>query len=545
MYQYYPLLSPTVAPTSPIPSSSSKGTPPAPAPPPSRTRIRKSHCRRHIVLVCSFVAALVGFLFYGGVSSPPTAKLFSSDSGIFRAGSRVFCKSQDDPRSCGSDSHQQASFKPDHSTTTTSTSNYYSRALDTVQRLQSSTIMEYPDTPPASATFPTARDNHAVDLDNIPVLPNNAQLTYLAEGAANVIYRLTFPGTSPSTPPPGNGESADNGSFSSGPDPMYHNRLLRVRKSLPSAQPNLLAYKFLSTTAFPLFPPQLYVDTKLIRVSSTILHREINNLKSLEANGLRPEKRHGLYLETETEEFGFLITDMSPHCVAANPPTDGSPASTSVRTGAAELTREILVEFKPKWVVQSPSAPKNWRRCRTCALRAMKAANNEDKGRGFCPLDLSSGSEPRIRRAVRTLVPSKAPKGFLVKPGSTWEEEKARLEDFIVKFALKSELVPLLKSLQARLDPKGPLEADMSEGGDFLTAMTLRDLTLFLKVDLDGGNIEARVGDLDLKSSAQGKGEYWMGLEKQLIDGGWYTGGDGEGCRGEEGKEGKLGCWFL
>ncbi len=37
------------------------------------------------------------------------------------------------------------------------------------------------------------------------------------------------------------------------------------------------------------------------------------------------------------------------------------------------------------------------------------------------------------------------------------------------------------------------------------------------------GTIEARLGDLDLKSPTGIKVEYWRNLEEQLIDGGWYT----------------------
>lgn len=36
--------------------------------------------------------------------------------------------------------------------------------------------------------------------------------------------------------------------------------------------------------------------------------------------------------------------------------------------------------------------------------------------------------------------------------------------------------------------------------------------------------IEARLGDLDLKTSSGPKAEYWRNVEKQLIDGGWYMG---------------------
>jgi len=37
------------------------------------------------------------------------------------------------------------------------------------------------------------------------------------------------------------------------------------------------------------------------------------------------------------------------------------------------------------------------------------------------------------------------------------------------------------------------------------------------------GAIEARLGDLDLKSSNRKKAEYWRNLEEQLTDAGWYT----------------------
>lgn len=40
------------------------------------------------------------------------------------------------------------------------------------------------------------------------------------------------------------------------------------------------------------------------------------------------------------------------------------------------------------------------------------------------------------------------------------------------------------------------------------------------------GNIEARLGDLDMKTGAGGKAQYWLDLEHQLITQGWYTGTD-------------------
>lgn len=38
------------------------------------------------------------------------------------------------------------------------------------------------------------------------------------------------------------------------------------------------------------------------------------------------------------------------------------------------------------------------------------------------------------------------------------------------------------------------------------------------------GPIEIRLGDLDLKTGAGGKAQYWLDLEHQLISQGWYMG---------------------
>jgi inositol-pentakisphosphate 2-kinase len=321
-------------------------------------------------------------------------------------------------------------------------------------------------TPPSmTATTP--------DLSAVPLLPDGIELSYLAEGAANIIYRLT-PASA-----------------------FTHARLLRLRKTLPSAQPNLQAYHYLSHTALPLFPSHLLVKTTLIRLPPDLLAAENARLKQLEAEGKRPKKRAGMYLETE-EEFGFLVADMTPH----------SP-------------RQLLVEFKPKWVVQSPSAPATAKCCRTCALRLKKGAKE-----GFCPLDLASGEKTRVQQALGYLLPTKAPKGFEVR--GSWEEERGRLEEKVVAWVLESELMPVLKGLQERLDPDGPL-GDMGER--FTDAMTVRDLTVFLRVDMDvDGAVECGVGDLDMKTMEGGKREYWMDTERGLIEEGWYDGREGGVC---------------
>lgn len=40
----------------------------------------------------------------------------------------------------------------------------------------------------------------------------------------------------------------------------------------------------------------------------------------------------------------------------------------------------------------------------------------------------------------------------------------------------------------------------------------------------DRDKVEVRLGDLDLKTGAGGKAQYWLDLENQLIAQGWYMG---------------------
>lgn len=62
-------------------------------------------------------------------------------------------------------------------------------------------------------------------------------------------------------------------------------------------------------------------------------------------------------------------------------------------------------------------------------------------------------------------------------------------------------------------------------------AMTLRDCTIFLRIPAaagsDGGEgegeVEAKLGDLDLKNS-EAKLGYWMELERDLAEQGFYAG---------------------
>lgn len=293
---------------------------------------------------------------------------------------------------------------------------------------------------------------------SIPTLPGDAALHYLAEGAANVIYRFSFP--PPSPPTTSNLADLDQGSESQTPppteiqalryDPIFERRLLRLRKALPSSTPNAQACAALHEIFFPLFP---LIAHDLVRLPPNFLHSANEALRALEVIGGRPQKRHGLYL-AEDEPHGVLVTDMTPNTAKG----------------------EILVEFKPKWLVQSHSAPRGWKRCRTCALRQQRNAIRRAKGKqeegGFCPLDLASMDPARVQRAVRFIATVKHTKGW---------QDLDQLRQRITTFLLESTAIPKLKGLQEELDKVGVLAADTSSR-EYLMAATIRDCSIYIKV---------------------------------------------------------------
>lgn len=158
---------------------------------------------------------------------------------------------------------------------------------------------------------------------------------------------------------------------------------------------------------------------------------------------------------------------------------------------------------------------------------------------------MASGSEERVRRAAAFLVPAVKPAGLVLRGAETWDATRVAVAEHVVRYLVDGDLMPTLKGLHGTLDPYGPVgmrERAEEERTRFMAAMTVRDLTVFLRIDLDGREgeiegVEAKVGDLDLKTGAAGKWEYWESVEKTLMEGGWYGGS-------EEGAEEK-GVWCM
>ena len=283
------------------------------------------------------------------------------------------------------------------------------------------------------------------------------RLEYLAEGAANVVYRIFPPSSSldhteadlhfspdvesSTTPPPSEIEPLEL-------DPVFSGKLVRLRKTSSTVSVAETQRHFVEVIK-PRFLAENLVQTTLMQLSPDLLRRCNADLRQLEASGKRPEIRRGTYL-AEDERYGALVTDMT--CSSY----DGS--------------GHRNVEFKPKWLAVSPSAPVDSRRCRTCALTAMKAVKSEGlPTEGFCPLSLVTGNRHMIQETVDRIVGSNNPNGEQLL--------RRRLTDFLYQ----NPLLRRLRDLQVEFDPDGPLTADLANQR-FLAAMTLRDCTLFLKV---------------------------------------------------------------
>lgn len=268
----------------------------------------------------------------------------------------------------------------------------------------------------------------------------------------------------------------------------------------------------------PLFDEDHIVDQCLVEIKTAKVIERLNKelegwekwpypIKgSLRSMDRRPTKRHGIYLADD--EHGLLVTDMTPGRKSP------SYAEALLTLDSGELSEEVT-QFKPKWLLPSPSAPPGSVRCRQCARVARLGAEMARQDppitpNRFCPLDLVSEYSRDVELVALQMERSPA--------------KAARLQRWLET----NTVLPRLRDMQRKFDPEGIFKSDPTTE-EFRLAMTLRDCTLFLRMpglDEDDDKIEARLGDLDVKSPA--KADYWRKCEQELIDEGWYTGTEKE-----------------
>ena len=273
------------------------------------------------------------------------------------------------------------------------------------------------------------------------------ELKYFAEGAAYIVYQIG----QPRTRLPFEDKDFEPSSRKDGQptiDPRIKGKLLRLRKQTPSSVPVKESHKFFKRKIEPLFPRGMLLEQELCELSPDLLKHYNKELKRDEKQQyLRNKGRAGTYL-AEDEPNGTLITSML---------YDDQHAS---------------CDFKPKWLIQSPSAPEGSKRCRTRAMQAKHKKLNDFHA--FCPLALTSNDGGLLKTHLM---------GALIKmrgsPISMFDQVS-----YAIPFLQGSPMLHRLKELQGAYDNEGPLSADLSSE-KYRLAMTLRDCTMFMKAGLD------------------------------------------------------------
>ena len=292
-----------------------------------------------------------------------------------------------------------------------------------------------------------------------PTLPPNLMLEYLAEGAANVVFRIRqAPQSSPErgagddsfgpdTPPPTELEEWQTDLPGTQWPFAGQDVLLRLRKDVPGATAVLDAHGAYEDVFVPLLGRDNLVEQWLVELASDTVDTLNLQLQHLEAEGRRPARRKGVPLRQE--RFGLIVLDMS----------------------ANQGRHRCMVEIKPKWLVQSPTAPADAVRCRTCALRAHRlaldaASHSKD---AICPLTLLSDEDSHLHAVVTALLMS-----------SRVSADPTTL-DRLRQFLRRNKLIPLLRDLQIKYNTSDVLKADTADMA-LRTAMTIRDCAMFVRV---------------------------------------------------------------
>ena len=327
------------------------------------------------------------------------------------------------------------------------------------------------------------------------------QLHYLAEGAANIVYSVSVVS----------------------PEALQHHShccVMRLRKDLAFTKPareviadyeNRITPLFANDHRALLMEQVLYkLDPDTVKKANEELKRmdqvDLDPLTTEAINGggkkIRHQHRRHVYLpQYEQEQHGILMRNLQ------GPEIDW------------------LVEFKPKWLVQSPTAPKDATNCRTCALNASRRKGGEHEGRGdsgFCPFDLLVGPEEDdvLRQALENI----------------WPAEDG-IEQFVAAFREKVQpALQHLQMLERQHSSVGLQDFRNPTGRYFGVAMALRDCTVFLALERASADergvdiVDVKLADLDLKSTEGGKLQKWAAMEQELLDGGWYNSLEGTNC---------------
>jgi inositol-pentakisphosphate 2-kinase len=341
---------------------------------------------------------------------------------------------------------------------------------------------------------------------------SRVKIDYLTEGAANVLFTIAPCKSSIHTAETPN--TIDLGGY-----------LLRLRKADDNSKENkappfvqsVEIFRFMGEEIATVIPNRFLLEHLVVECSLPVIKSCNEILKHKEQDQTRNTKRCGLFLPENGDQTGLLVEYLR----------------------ASPEKGDVLLEFKPKWLKQSPKAPESSRRCRTCAWQAF---NGVDPSKRYCPLALSQSDGTskafQVDRMLRQV------------PDYERLEDKKGIKDAIVTYLSQdgASLLQLLGRLQSQLDPRGilhwvPLQTENSlqvedtvqksiishtEDLEKLSkAMTLRDCTLFVRLVRSKDStylVTGSLGDLDPKTPTREKVLKWAKDDYALLTGGFYAG---------------------
>lgn len=346
------------------------------------------------------------------------------------------------------------------------------------------------------------------------------EFKFISEGAANAVFEVTkqpdgrngdriFQGTSyallllPS-------RRRDGLTYSTG-------RLLRVPKAGTKAHSYVELQEYWETAVKPLFRPEDLAQQMLIKLGDASVISRLNGTLEKEEDNRRPDFRGS---RIALAEHGMLVEDMRPS-MPQPPHIDSAsfahiPPLPPLPPGHPD---DFTLEFKPKWLAQSPNAPASATRCRTCALNAHRRHTRQEKAGNRaipCPLRFLASTAPGSSPVVAILDYLSVPNPPLT-PRAPTPEQRARL----ARWLQTNTLLPRIREAQLANDRGGPLAANAHDPRLEL-AMTLRDCACFVRIPADpSAPIEAKLADLD-KKNGEAKLGYWHAIERCLIEDGYY-----------------------
>ncbi|KAJ4418841.1 Inositol-pentakisphosphate 2-kinase [Gnomoniopsis sp. IMI 355080] len=312
----------------------------------------------------------------------------------------------------------------------------------------------------------------------LEIIPTSATCKFVGEGRANLVFTL-----------------ADVDNY-----PNLRGQLLRVPKQNYKALPYADIQHYWQNRVSPLFKPSELVQQRLVRLpSDPAFFRRLNHqLRKLDDSGTRRPDfvGHGV---SEDVRVGMLVEDMR---------GGGNSHSRSAATHLATSMHEI----KPKWLIQSPRAPRGAEQCRNCAREVWRNMKNKTKNPIFCPLNLVKAADfPHDENVARDIAAD------LRRCYNMTEHEARNLTTWL----RSCELFQRLRRIQWDNDHTSQITNDEA----YSLAMTLRDCSLFVLVpstpNAPPDQVIAKLGDTDMKNFAVKK-DYWIKMEKEFHDSGVY-----------------------